>query len=46
MTPDDGDFAVWQMWCIERERLHVLTPRKDKIKVINSIDMTGDSNEK
>ena len=36
MTPDDGDFAVWQMWCIEREQLHVLTPQRDKIIVISA----------
>jgi hypothetical protein len=35
MTPNDHADAVWQMWCIERQKLHVLSPHIDKIEVIS-----------
>ena len=35
MTPDDHPNAIWQMWCIERNTPHVLTPHRDKIEVIS-----------
>ena len=35
MTPSDHADAVWQMWCIERNTLHILRPRKDKIEVVS-----------
>jgi len=35
MTPDDHADAIWQMWCIERRTLHVLSPHKDKIEVVS-----------
>jgi hypothetical protein len=35
MTPDDHKDAVWQMWCIERSTLHILSPSKDKIEVVS-----------
>ena len=35
MTPDDHENAVWQMWCIERQTPHIITPHRDKIEVIS-----------
>ena len=35
MTPDDHTNAIWQMWCIERNTPHVLTPHRDKIEVVS-----------
>ena len=35
MTPNDHADAVWQMWCIERDTYHVLTPDKDRIEVVS-----------
>jgi hypothetical protein len=35
MTPDDHADAIWQMWCIERNTQHVLSPHKDKIEVVS-----------
>ncbi len=34
-TPNDGPHCVWRMWCIERAAEHILTPSRDKIKVIS-----------
>jgi hypothetical protein len=35
MTPDDHENAIWQMWCIERNTQHVLSPHKDRIEVVS-----------
>ena len=35
VTPSDHADAVWQMWCVERETYHILTPQRDKIEVIS-----------
>ncbi len=35
MTPDDHEDAIWQMWCIERNTQHVLSPHKDRIEVVS-----------
>jgi hypothetical protein len=39
MTPDDHADAVWQMWCIERGQIHIISPVKDKIEVINEANI-------
>ena len=41
MTPDESPIATWQMWCMERNTYHILTPLRDKIEVINEAN-TGD----
>ena len=35
MTPSDHTDAVWQMWCIERNTIHILSPNKDRIEVVS-----------
>jgi len=35
MTPNDHADAVWQMWCIERNTFHILSPHKDRIEVVS-----------
>ena len=35
MTPDDHADAVWQMWCVERNTYHILSPNKDRIEVVS-----------
>ena len=35
MTPDDGEDAIWQMWCIERQTMHIIKPWHDKVEVVS-----------
>ena len=35
-TPDCGENCVWQMWCFERARVHIISPNKDEIEIVSS----------
>lgn len=39
-TPDMGENCVWRMWCVERDKEHILSPHKDKIEVVSSVDIS------
>ena len=38
-TPDT-EFGMWAMWCIERGRPHILSPRKDNIEVVYEVNIS------
>ena len=40
-APDMGEFCMWKMWCIERASVHILSPRKDNIEVVNEVNISN-----
>ena len=40
-TPDMGPSCVWKMWCIERGQVHIITPRKDSIEIVNEVNISN-----
>jgi len=40
-TPDMGELSVWKMWCIERGTVHILSPSKDRIEIVNEVNISN-----
>ena len=39
-SPDTGPNCTWKMWCIERAKVHIISPTYDLIEVVSSSDIS------